>query len=214
MQPKDKPGTIRGILILGLALLMVYHQVSTSQRVDDLEQAVIELNTEIMVDRIERHSQQPEPQRRFTPNKQPADFTVIRTDHRLIHQPIDVFCLAKNIFHEAGVEDDLGKYAVAQVTVNRVKNPRYPNTICEVVMQRRQFSWANDRTQRWTQPQGPLWQRSREIAELVLLQGHRLRGLEAANYYHADYVDPVWASRDYKITQLGTHVFYAAAAQR
>ena len=45
----------------------------------------------------------------------------------------DVMCMAKNIFFEAAVESTAGKLAVAQVTLNRVKLNKYPNTICDVV---------------------------------------------------------------------------------
>jgi len=205
-------GTIRSVAVLAFCGIVAYNQITTAQRVDVLEEVVLQLYTDVAVERLERHSQQPQP--RFTPSKRSAEFQIIATDQRIDYQQLDLFCLAKNIFHEAGVEDLIGKYAVAQVTLNRVDNRRYPNTICDVVMQPYQFSWANDRSQRWTHPRGPLWEQSKAVAELVLKQGHRLQGLEAANYYHADYVSPRWASDDYKITQLGTHVFYAQAARR
>ena len=145
----------------------------------------------------------------------PADhrrgLEVIKTRHTVDHVKLDVFCLAKNIFHEAGVEDELGKYAVAQVTLNRMANPRYPKTVCDVVMDPWQFSWANDRNIRWTRPKGASWNESVKIAENVLIRGHRVRGLERANYYHADYVKPKWKKPEAKIAQVGTHIFYASA---
>jgi Cell wall hydrolyses involved in spore germination len=134
-----------------------------------------------------------------------------RTNQRIAYTKLDVFCLAKNIFHEAGVEDRLGKYAVAQVTLNRINNPRYPSTVCDVVMHRKQFSWANDRSIRWTHPRGKIWEESKQIAEQVLSQGYRVRGLEAANYYHADYVNPFWKKPEAKIVKIGAHIFYAQA---
>ena len=145
----------------------------------------------------------------------PADYRrgleVIKTRQTVNYKKIDVFCMAKNIFHEAGIEDELGKYAVAQVTLNRMKNPKYPKTICDVVMDPYQFSWANDRSVRWTRPKGPLWAQSLEIAERVVLEGYRVKGLEKANYYHADYVNPRWRKNSAKIAQVGTHIFYASA---
>lgn len=136
---------------------------------------------------------------------------IVRTSERIAHEKLDVFCLAKNIFHEAGVEDQMGKYAVAQVTLNRIKNPKYPTTVCTVVMDPYQFSWANDRKVRWTRPRGALWQESLEIAENVLIRGYRVRGLERANYYHADYVRPKWKDPQAKIAKIGTHIFYRSA---
>ena len=145
--------------------------------------------------------------------KQPArsQLEILRTNQRMAYQQLDVFCLAKNIFHEAGVEDRLGKYAVAQVTLNRIKNPKYPSTVCDVVMDRKQFSWANNRKIRWTHPRGKTWEESKQIAEQVLADGYRVKGLERANYYHADYVDPVWKKPEARIAKVGAHIFYASA---
>jgi spore germination cell wall hydrolase CwlJ-like protein len=134
-----------------------------------------------------------------------------KTNQRVAYKKIDVFCLAKNIFHEAGIEDRMGKYAVAQVTLNRMKNPKYPTTVCDVVMDRKQFSWANDRKIRWTHPKGKTWEESKQIAERVLAEGYRVKGLEQANYYHADYVKPFWKKPEAKIAKIGTHIFYASA---
>ena len=49
----------------------------------------------------------------------------------------EIFCMAKNIYFEAGNQPIAGKIAVAQVVQNRVKNRDYPNTICGVVYQAR-----------------------------------------------------------------------------
>jgi len=143
--------------------------------------------------------------------KPKSTLQIVRTDARIPHKDIDVFCMAKNIFHEAGVEDRLGKYAVAQVTLNRMRSTRYPNDICHVVMDPFQFSWANDRSIRWTRPRGPLWEESRRIAEDVVKNGARVRGLEMALFYHADYVSPRWKKPEAKIAKVGTHIFYASA---
>lgn len=137
---------------------------------------------------------------------------IVRTDTPIEHVDIDVFCLAKNIFHEAGIEPEEGKYAVAQVTLNRVDNPKYPNTICEVVMDPYQFSWTNDRSKRWTRPKGPNWEESKRIAEKVIHQGYRYQGLENVSYYHADYVQPKWALAMDVRGQVGRHIFYERRA--
>ena len=44
-------------------------------------------------------------------------------------------CLAENIYHEARNQGTAGWLAVAAVTMNRVIDNRFPNTICEVVFQ-------------------------------------------------------------------------------
>ena len=44
-------------------------------------------------------------------------------------------CLAKNMYYEARSQGLAGQLAVSLVVLNRVKDKRYPNTICEVVEQ-------------------------------------------------------------------------------
>jgi N-acetylmuramoyl-L-alanine amidase len=56
----------------------------------------------------------------------------------------DLFCMVQNVYHEARGEDALGQAAVAHVTLNRVRSPAYPDSVCGVVWQRDQFSWTND----------------------------------------------------------------------
>jgi spore germination cell wall hydrolase CwlJ-like protein len=136
---------------------------------------------------------------------------VEQTSRTVDHEDLDVFCLAKNIFHEAGVEDELGMFAVAQVTLNRVRSASYPNGICDVVMQPSQFSWANNRDRRWTHPTGPKWETSKRIARQVIKEGYRVPALQAAMFYHADYSKPSWRDPDAVVAQVGTHIFYASA---
>ena len=42
-------------------------------------------------------------------------------------------CLANNIYHEASTQPDADKLQLRLVVLNRVKDSRYPNSICEVV---------------------------------------------------------------------------------
>jgi spore germination cell wall hydrolase CwlJ-like protein len=48
----------------------------------------------------------------------------------------DEDCLARNIYYEAASEPEEGKVAVGLVTINRVKDGRFANSICGVVNQR------------------------------------------------------------------------------
>jgi len=51
----------------------------------------------------------------------------------------DEDCLARNIYFEAASEPEEGKVAVGLVTINRVKDGRFANSICGVVNQRTVF---------------------------------------------------------------------------
>ena len=55
-----------------------------------------------------------------------------------------LFCLALNVYHEAKNQSLIGQIAVAQVTMNRVRDDRYPSTVCEVVKQGPTYSWKPD----------------------------------------------------------------------
>jgi spore germination cell wall hydrolase CwlJ-like protein len=123
-------------------------------------------------------------------------------------------CLARNIYHEAGHEPFEGKVAVAQVTMNRASDSRFPSDICGVVFQKNifmekvvcQFSWYCDSAVKLRPLNGPAYKESYEVAKKVLLEGFRLDILKNAMYYHADYVNPRWGKP--KIGQIGRHIFY------
>jgi spore germination cell wall hydrolase CwlJ-like protein len=133
---------------------------------------------------------------------------VVPTDDRISHNKDDLFCMAKNIYHEAGSEPTLGKYAVAQVTINRMKSPMYKDTVCSVVFEPYQFSWANYHGRRWTTPSGPSWNEAKRIAHDVLENNKRIKGLDEALFYHATYVRPSWSRKFDRVTRIGLHIFY------
>lgn len=123
-------------------------------------------------------------------------------------------CLAMNIYKEAGNETFEGKVAVAQVTLNRVDNPKFPNDVCAVVYQKNvfmekvvcQFSWYCDTVYKAKSVDKTLYKESYAVAKKVLLEGFRLDSLDDALYYHAVYVDPKWPYD--KIATIGNHIFY------
>ena len=135
---------------------------------------------------------------------------IIKGNEKMKYTSADFNCLAKNIYHEAGVESKRGKFAVAQVTLNRLREGRYGNTICKVVHAKAQFSWTLYEKKRNENPKGPLWDESRAVAVDVLERGMRVPSLESATYYHADYIKkPLWAKSVAKIQQIERHIFYA-----
>jgi spore germination cell wall hydrolase CwlJ-like protein len=133
---------------------------------------------------------------------------LVHTSERLKYTTADAQCLAKNIYHEAGVEPVEGKYAVAQVTLNRLKEGRWGNSICDVVYAKSQFSWTLSKRKVREQPKGELWAESVDVARFVLDKGVRVPSLSQSTYYHADYVRPLWVKSVAKIQQVGSHIFY------
>ncbi len=122
-------------------------------------------------------------------------------------------CLTKALYFEARSEGELGQMAVAKVILNRVKDPRFPNTICGVVYQgaeRRnacQFSFACDGRPDVAR-QRKAWAKARRIATKALNGKLGMEALAGVNYYHADYVRPKWAWAMRKVRKIGRHIFY------
>ena len=134
---------------------------------------------------------------------------IIQVNEHVKYTKQDLDCLTKNIYYEAGVEDPRGKFAVAQVTINRLKTGYWGKTICRVVYAKSQFSWTL--AQKLPRPDSKLWAESEDIARKVLT-GHRVRGLQKSLYYHAIYIrDPKWADKNHEVGQIGNHVFYNRA---
>ena len=126
-----------------------------------------------------------------------------------------VYCLTKNIYFEAGIESNYGKFAVAFTTLNRVRHKKFPNTICKVVFQSSrvksrpkacQFSWSCDgKSDNPTSKK--LWIISEKIA-LIALNFPDYDITNGSTHYHADYVNPIWAKSLTKTFKIGKHIFY------
>lgn len=121
-------------------------------------------------------------------------------------------CLTQGIYYEAALESTEGQEAVAQVILNRVRDPNYANTVCGVVFEGAerstgcQFSFTCDGALSQA-PVGWAWDRARIVAERALA-GHVATQVGTATHYHADYVSPWWSPTLNKITQIGAHIFY------
>ena len=121
-------------------------------------------------------------------------------------------CLTQAIYYEAGNEPTDGKRAVAQVILNRVRSPAFPNSVCGVVYQGSQkktgcqFTFTCDGALGRT-PNPRSWQSAREIAAAAL-HGSVYGPVGHATHYHANYVVPYWAGSMAKVTVIGAHLFY------
>jgi spore germination cell wall hydrolase CwlJ-like protein len=134
---------------------------------------------------------------------------IVDTGHRVNHTVKDVECLARNIYYEAGNQADIGRYAVAHVTVNRVRSGYWGTTVCGVVHAPSQFSWTL--LKRLPQPDPGIYHRCQEIAQAVLA-GEGVAGLERSLFYHADYIqNPNWADVTQRAKKIGQHIFYNRA---
>jgi len=139
-------------------------------------------------------------------------------------------CLAEAILFEAGNQPFVGKLAVGEVIMNRVKSNKYPNSICGVVHQgpinkwwkrvhnkivpvkhKCQFSYycdgRSDRTDRWAQTK--TWE---EVLNATIFMSTSLSAnfnlTDGATHYHAKYVTPAWSKYLKHTVQIQDHVFY------
>ncbi|RVD36456.1 MAG: cell wall hydrolase [Mesorhizobium sp.] len=142
-------------------------------------------------------------------------------DHWWIQNPLpaSVFskpeqaCLANGIYFEARSESVRGQAAVAQVILNRVRNPAYPKSICGVVYQndnwlnRCQFSFACDgRKKRVNDPVA--YKTAQDVAMAVTAGKIFIPEVGSSTHYYANYVHPGWARTMQKMTKIGLHIFY------
>jgi len=124
-----------------------------------------------------------------------------------------VNCLAAAVYFEAGTEPLAGQRAVAQVVLNRVRDPKFPASVCGVVFQgsRRgagcQFSFVCDGSFRRRPPHARQLAEARGVAEQALA-GRVAPEVETATHYHASYVHPSWERRLVKVNRIGAHIFY------
>ena len=125
----------------------------------------------------------------------------------------ELTCLARAIYFEARSESEIGRLAVAQVILNRVKSPFYPDTICEVVYQNAQqanacqFSFACDGKSDRPR-QGTTWKVAKKLAARAMAGDGEVQAIATATSYHADYVAPKWSGTMTRLAKIGRHIFY------
>ncbi|MDA8752423.1 cell wall hydrolase [bacterium] len=129
-------------------------------------------------------------------------------------------CLTLNIYHEARSESKLGQEAVGLVTMNRVYDGRYPDTVCDVVYQshvdskgrpkrnRCQFSWYCDGKSDKIHDIVAYNEIEELSASILESYGIERDITDGAVMYHASYVKPYWASSYERTSRVDSHIFY------
>jgi spore germination cell wall hydrolase CwlJ-like protein len=95
--------------------------------------------------------------------------------------------------------------AVALVTLNRVDNPKYPDTICKVVYQPGQFSWTKNRQLLKQKINTTQWQKAKSAAIEAYMNRDAL-GSFLATHFHNATVNPGWKLK--RVARIGGHTFY------
>lgn len=136
----------------------------------------------------------------------------MRVDNSGIDRSRALHCLTAAIYYEAASEPDPGQRAVAQVVLNRVAHPAYPNTVCGVVFQgseRRtgcQFSFTCDGALARV-PNRMFWLRAENVARAAL-SGYVYTPIGLATHYHTVQIHPYWADSLAYLGTIGAHRFY------
>lgn len=122
-------------------------------------------------------------------------------------------CLTSAIYYEAANEPDDGQRAVAQVVLNRVRSPLWPNTVCGVIYQgseradyKCQFTFSCDGAMA-RMPAAAAWVRARRVAQDALA-GKVYAPVGLATHYHTLAVRPIWSSSLQAVAVIGAHIFY------
>lgn len=121
-------------------------------------------------------------------------------------------CLAEALYFEARGERIRGQFAVAEVILNRVDSPRYPNSVCGVINQgtgklyQCQFTYTCDGHKEVIREPGA-YERVAKIARLML-DGADRELTDGATHYHTNAVNPKWARKFPRTATIGVHHFY------
>lgn len=129
-----------------------------------------------------------------------------------------VNCMALNNFYEAGNQGVSGMQAVSQVVINRTESNMFPKSVCVVVAQKVkstcQFSWkCQMKLPPLDKEKDVRWKRAVMVAKQFVVDGKRMKSLNNALFYHANYVSPNWKGVK-KVAVVGDHVFYAKTKQQ
>jgi spore germination cell wall hydrolase CwlJ-like protein len=139
-------------------------------------------------------------------------FIAPRTADRAPDLQRAIECLTQTVYYEAASESSQGQRAVAQVVLNRVRDPNYPASVCGVVYQgseRRtgcQFTYTCDGALA-RRPDPFLYARARMVA-VGALAGAVEPSVGLATHYHTKQVVPYWRTDLVKLRTVGAHIFY------
>ena len=126
-------------------------------------------------------------------------------------------CLANAVYFESRDEPVRAQIAVAQVVMNRVFSPFYPNDVCGVVYQNAgrhlacQFTFAcNGVPAVVTEPDA--WARAQHIARDMLDGKLWMPEVAKSTHYHDYWAHPNWVGEMRRMDRLGGLIFYRPRA--
>lgn len=128
-----------------------------------------------------------------------------------------LFLFALCLWREARGEPVDGREAIADSILNRVDDPRWPDTVVGVITEPHQFSAFNPHdpnARMWPDPirnapkDWAAWVECWQIADRKLAEGPALPGVD---HYHSTAVRrPQWAMGMTPVFTIGGHIFYTS----
>lgn len=142
------------------------------------------------------------------------------------------YCMANNIYHESQGENAPGKAAIGHVTMTRVKDKRFPSSICGVVkhatkmrkdkpylpqLHKCAFSWfcdgVPDKVKLYVDGKrndiNLMMYAESVVTAIMVMNGSLVDNTGGAtHYYNAKLAAPRWASLYPKTTEHGDHHFH------
>jgi len=136
----------------------------------------------------------------------------ILSPRNIVERQRALACLSQAIYFEAAHEPVEGRRAVAQVVLNRARDPHFPASVCGVVYQGVelgvcQFSFVCDGSLVRRPPSDVQWTDAWTVAADALT-GRVERGIGTATHYHATYIAEPWGDTVVRTGVIGQHVFY------
>lgn len=110
-------------------------------------------------------------------------------------------CLSRVAYHESKGESDAGMLAVIHTTLNRVKDYRFPKTVCGVVYQKSQYSWVKNNPKVKEKEQ---YERAERLAKEVVAGKHKDNS-KGALYFNSLHKRP---KGTVCTVRIGGHSFY------
>ena len=129
------------------------------------------------------------------------------------------YFLALTIYHEARGEDLDSQQLVGEVVLNRIESVSYPDTVCEVVLQKNkngvpQFSFINKSDLKPKEKEA--WETAEILAEDLLSGEIEYFDNGATHFINPNGVSkmPGWTKKFKMVGKHGKHIFYADGSEK
>lgn len=116
----------------------------------------------------------------------------------------EIKCLQDMAYYEARGESTKGMVATIFVTLNRMKDPRFPSNACKVVYQPNQYSWTR---KGYTVKEPELYERSKAVVRDVL-NGKHVDYSRGALYFVHVKINRNWLEKLTYTCTIGNHKFF------